>query len=259
MLRGRRLTHAETARREDCYNFADVCCRPGKWKEGVMTASDHPDHVAELTAREFNRRIADPDVFCGGGSAAALACAGAAASALLVFRLSFRRKSNVARRDEIGIGIETIEQLIDDFYAAADADIAALQALLAAQRAARATGDNDQYIAALEHAAITPIRIAEQVGELLAVIVPHLPIASRFTISDLGAAATIAEGAARGALLTAEVNIGLLEENPASAEIAARLQHRWDAALEQSTSRTAEIERATRAAVRTTTRNEEAK
>ncbi len=214
-----------------------------------MTTSDQPDRVAALPAREFNRRIADPDVFCGGGSVAALACAGAAASALLVFRLSHRRRSNAQRRDEISAAIDTTERLIDEFYAAADADIASLQDLLAAQRMAKQTGERAPYYAALERAARAPIHIAEMVGELLDVIVPHLPVASRFTISDLGAAATIAEGAARGALLTAEVNIALLSDDPTSASTAADLRRRWDAALARVTTVTAAIERETRAAV----------
>lgn len=214
-----------------------------------MTTSDPMIPVAGLPAREFNRRIADPDVFCGGGSVAALACAGAAASALLVFRLSHRRKSNASRRDEIAQAIEATERLIEGFYAAADTDIASLQALLDAQRAAKVTGDRESYYLALERAALAPIQIAEGVEELLQIIVPHLPIATRFTISDLGAAATIAEGAARGALLTAEVNIALLRDAPRSAATADNLRQRWDDTHERVTTLAAEIERATRAAV----------
>lgn len=214
-----------------------------------MMTSDQPDQVAALSAREFNQRIADPEVFCGGGSVAALACAGAAASALLVFRLSYRRKSNAERRDEIAATIAATERLIESFYAAADADIAALQDLLEAQRATKETGDRALYYATLERAALAPIHIAEQVGELLDLVVPHLPVATRFTISDLGAAATIAEGAARGALLTAEVNIALLGDDPRSAGSASQLRRRWDNIHERVTTRAAEIERATRAAV----------
>lgn len=214
-----------------------------------MMTSDHPDQVAALSARDFNRRIADPEVFCGGGSVAALACAGAAASALLVFRLSHRRKSNAPRKDEIAASIAAAERLIEGFYAAADADIAALQGLLDAQRAAKETGDRAPYYASLERAALAPIHIAEQVGELLDLVAPHLPIATRFTISDLGAAATIAEGAARGALLTAEVNIALLRDDERSASTAEQLRRRWDEIHNRVTTQAAEIERATTAAV----------
>lgn len=214
-----------------------------------MTTNDRPDYVADLSAREFNRGIADPDVFCGGGSVAALACAGAAASALLVFRLSHRRKSNATRRDDIAASINDLEMLIDSFYAAADDDIASLQELLAAQRKAKATGDWTTYYSALERAALAPIHIAEQVGKLLSIITPHLPIATRFTVSDLGAAATIAEGAARGALLTAEVNIVLLAENPESAERSEQLRQQWDDIHARVVAHAAEIEQATREAV----------
>lgn len=214
-----------------------------------MATSGRTEEVATLPAREFNRMIADPDVFCGGGSVAALACAGAAASALLVFRLSFRRKSNAGRRGEIGDAVAATEQLIEDFYRAADEDIASLQALLAAQRAVKDSEDRRPYYLALERAAEAPIVIAEHAVVLLDLVEPQLAVASRFTISDLGAAATIAEGAARAALLTAEVNIVLLQADPSSLASAIALRERWEAAHRRVVEKTAAIERATRAAV----------
>src|SRR6187402_2812226 len=93
--------------------------------------------VADRSAREFHHQIADPDIFCGGGSVAALAAAGAAATALMVMNLNVRRRSNAGRRDEILDAIATTEATIDGFHAAADLDIAILDELLVAHRAAR--------------------------------------------------------------------------------------------------------------------------
>jgi len=214
-----------------------------------MASTERWEPVSSLPALEFNRRIADPDVFCGGGSVAALACAGAAASALLVFRLSYRRKSNAARRDEINMAIAALEALTERFYADADNDIASLQALLDAQRAAKESGDRIPYFAALQRAALAPIAIAEGAIALIEHVIPHLPIATRFTISDLGAAATIAEGAARAALLTAEVNIELLRDDPASQDVADDLRARWDSARRRVSDLADDVERVTREAV----------
>ncbi|MCO5175562.1 MAG: cyclodeaminase/cyclohydrolase family protein [Thermomicrobiales bacterium] len=214
-----------------------------------MASTDRWEPVSSLPALEFNRRIADPDVFCGGGSVAALACAGAAASALLVFRLSYRRKSNADRRDEITAAIDALESLTERFYADADNDIASLQALLDAQRESRQTADRVPYFAALRRAALTPIAIAEGAIALIEHVIPHLPIATRFTISDLGAAATIAEGAARAALLTAEVNIELLRDDSDSVAVADELRARWDSARQRVSALVSDVERATREAV----------
>ena len=63
-------------------------------------------------------------------------------------------------------------------------------------------------------AAKTPSDICQHCHRLLEIIEKQLPIASRFTVSDLGAAAELAMGAIRGAILTTDVNIALLREEP---------------------------------------------
>jgi formiminotetrahydrofolate cyclodeaminase len=168
--------------------------------------------IEDIPARSFNRMIADPDIFCGGGSVAALAGAGAAATALLVMRLNAKRRSNAAIRGEIEELIIRTDALIEKFYRAADADIQQLQVLLDAQRALKHGGDRDSYAHALVRAAESPIEVAELVQELLETIKTQLDISTRFTVSDLGAAAVLADGCCRAALLTAEVNIALLAE-----------------------------------------------
>jgi formiminotetrahydrofolate cyclodeaminase len=213
--------------------------------------------IADLSARVFNQRIADPDVFCGGGSVAALAAAGAGATALLVMRLSLRRKRNAGLADEIRRDIERTERIIERCYAAADDDIARLDELLLAQRAAKTTGDRARYVTALEAAAESPIAMSEEISQLLDVVAAQLPIATRFTASDLGAAASIAEGAVRGALLTADVNIELLRDAAGSStEAVDALQRRRDAVLQHVLSEAANVERATRRMIAGETKSE---
>ena len=203
--------------------------------------------VAESSSRTFFDQIADPDVFCGGGSVAALTAAGAAATALLVMRLNVKRRSNAAIRDEIQRAIEETEADIEAFYAAADDDIAILDELLIAHRAARAGGDQAGYLTALAKAADSPIRMAERIADLLATIDAQLPISTRFTVSDLGAAAVLAEGACRAALLTAEVNIALLgEADCADQDEVQQLERRTSEVRQHVVRRSASIERTTR-------------
>jgi len=183
--------------------------------------------VAKLSVEEFHALIADPDRFSGGGSVAATTAAGAAATALLVMRLNARRRTNASIRDQIEASIAATEAWIDAFHNAAQADITILNELLDAQREARDSGDRTRYLAALQHAAESPLEMAEMISELLGIVASQLPISTRFTVSDLGAAAALAEGACRAALLTAEVNIALLREaNDADQEIAAALEQR---------------------------------
>ena len=170
--------------------------------------------VADGSVRQFLDAIADPDVFSGGGSVAAVAGAGAAATALLVLRLNANRKRNAPHLNQIDDGIERLTALVDHLLKAADEDIATLQRLLEGQRISRATGEARQYADVLQEAAASPVAIAESIGDLLTVVVSQLQITTRFTVSDLGAAAVLAEGAARAALLTSEVNIALLRDLP---------------------------------------------
>jgi formiminotetrahydrofolate cyclodeaminase len=204
--------------------------------------------VADRSAREFHQQIADPDIFCGGGSVAALAAAGAAATALMVMNLNVRRRSNAGRRDEILDAIAKAEAAIDAFHAAADLDIAILDELLIAHRAAKAGGDQAGYLAALTRAAESPLAMADGIAALLETIESQLSISTRFTVSDLGAAAALAEGACRAALLTAEVNIALLgEAEGADAEAVRRLEARRSAVRANVVQRAALIEDTTTA------------
>lgn len=175
-----------------------------------------PTPIAGQVIASFLEGIADPEVFSGGGSVAAIAGAGAAATALLVMRLNVRRKANAARRDAIQAAVERTESIARELYAAADADIATLDRLLEAQRELKAGGAEQHYVAALEAAARSPLVVGELLHELLAIVDEQLAIATRFTVSDLGAAAVLAGGACRAALLTAEVNIALLRERPSA-------------------------------------------
>jgi formiminotetrahydrofolate cyclodeaminase len=167
---------------------------------------------AELSAREFNSRVADPALFSGGGSVAALVGANACALSLLVARLAQRRRINSANQVDIAAAIAAIEAHTDAFYRAADTDLVVLDNLLGAQRGLKEGSTRAGYADALCAAARSPLELAERAATLIAVIARLVPFASRFTVSDLGAAAALAGGAARAALLTVDVNVALLRD-----------------------------------------------
>lgn len=172
--------------------------------------------VAEMPASAFHQMVGDPDIFVGGGSVAALTGAAAGATALLVMRLNARRKSLKHLQSAIQDAVYEVERIVDTCQSAADEDINLLAELLDAHRHARKSGDQTGYVTALTAAAESPIRISAAVAELLAIIEAQIEISTRFTVSDLGAAATLAAGSCQAALLTAEVNIALLLEHPAT-------------------------------------------
>ena len=108
----------------------------------------------------------------------------------------------------------------------------------------------DSYLVALTNATESPLRMAERIASLLDTIAIQLAISTRFTVSDLGAAAVLAEGACRAALLTAEVNIALLAETDgADQELVRSLEARHSDVRGRVVERATLIEDVTRAKI----------
>lgn len=171
--------------------------------------------MSGLTARELNRVVSDPAVFCGGGSVAALTGSGAASLIELVLRLSSKRRANREFRESIENDLQRSHEIQDTLYQLADQDIEVLDALLIAQRAAKESEDRAGYVAALLGAANSPLAIGRECIALLEIIDAQLARATRFTVSDLGAAAALAQSAVQAVVFTAEVNLALLREERA--------------------------------------------
>ncbi|MBA2453740.1 MAG: cyclodeaminase/cyclohydrolase family protein [Chloroflexia bacterium] len=177
-----------------------------------MTAGRRGNALSRDTLQEFNRKVADPTFFCGGGSVAAISTSSSAALTLLVMRLSARRKANRECKANIERQIAELEVLQQRLYSAADSDLDVLDVLLNAQRHMKETGDRQAYQSALIAAARSPYEICRDSLQLLQMIEAQLPLASRFTVSDLGAAGALAMGAIQGAILTTDVNVALLRD-----------------------------------------------
>lgn len=154
--------------------------------------------------------------------------AAAAATGEFVVALSRRRKSLADRRDELDALLTSLQQLRQRFLDGADQDIAVLTTLLSAQsRARRAETETERARAEAEvHEALitatkTPIALSEAGIELLGILKEAVALATRFTVSDLGAAAALAQGAIEAILLMGEVNLALLAGAPEAAELRA--------------------------------------
>jgi len=216
-----------------------------------MSESEHSRSTPDdRTIGETLAGIADPGQHVGGGTAAAIAAALAAATAALVAHLSIGRKTNRDRAADIRADLDRLSALQEELLLAAHDDEAALDTLLNLYRD-RQTPEA-AMIAALEKAGQTSITIARAATEVCEIAAQQAPIASRFTISDLGAAAGIARGAVTAALLTAETNVALLRgHGPAGqrtaeplqdaiAKLQARAEHAAQAALEITRERIAQ-------------------
>ena len=183
--------------------------------------SDRQDPLVDLPARTLIAQVADPAHNSGGGVAAGLTLAAAAASAELVMTLASRKKSLEPQRPQIQSLLESIQAHRISFEDAADRDVRAFSQLVSTQRSAREIRDSDPAAAqkllqsSYVQAAMTPFEISTEALEFIRDVESGLPFASRFTISDLGAAAALARGAIEAALLTVDANLAYVDDDAA--------------------------------------------
>lgn len=176
--------------------------------------------------------LADPDRFSGGGVVAGVTLAASTATVQLVAQLAARRKSLVNHLPFLTAQLDALAELRRRFLESPDQDLSALADLLEAQRQARAAAQISKEAAEqaamdvsakLRWAAETPLRLIDDGLALLSSIEAVLPLATRFTVSDLGAAAAMARGAIEAAGLMSEVNLSLMTEGEDMEQLRKRL------------------------------------
>lgn len=191
-------------------------------KSDVEEARQAPP-LADQSLRDLVRQVADPTRNAGGGVVVGMTLAGAAASAELVLRLAVKRKSLASRRDEIANLLEKVAEARRTFEGSADEDKAAFEELVAVQRSVKQlsadqAADAEQMLNnAYVRAASVPMSLSRAALELMRNAEAGLEFASRFTVSDIGAAAALAHGALEAALLTVSANLAYVDEATAAA------------------------------------------
>lgn len=168
--------------------------------------------LTQLTVRELIERLATSDPAPGGGSAAAIAGATAAALVHMVVALSSGRP-----------GAELIEHDLEHIGAAAttwqsellnlaELDANAYQAVIEARRLPR-DGELERQARAVQVAAATreatrvPLEVVRAASEVLDLAERLAPIGNRHAASDVGVAGLLAVAAMRGAALNVRINL----------------------------------------------------
>jgi formiminotetrahydrofolate cyclodeaminase len=163
----------------------------------------------------------------GGGAAAALQAAQAAALVAMVARYSDRGEEPDARARAARI-VQDADALRLHAAALIDADMAAFGAVAAAYRLPR--GSEDEQAARREAIAAASLAAAEPPGEVIALATAVValgeelyPVANRNVITDIAAAADAARAAAATARVNVEINLAGIAEGPARAVLAGAL------------------------------------
>ncbi len=189
-----------------------------------------PDRMAELPVRQLIGRLASSAPTPGGGSAAAVVGAMAAALVEMVGALTSDRPATAADavREIAAAAAARRSELLE----LAELDASAYQAVIAARRLPRETeaerADRAVRVAEATRAATQiPLRVAEAAADVLTLAHRLAPLGNPHAISDVGVAAQLASASVRGALLNVRINLPSLSPDdplrPGAAERIDRL------------------------------------
>ena len=171
----------------------------------------------------FIEQLAAPTAAPGGGSAAAAAGAMAAALGAMVAGLSRGKKNYLQYERELSDAIARLATLREELKAAVDADAQSYKAVMAAYKAARTPGgDQNAVSAAMKAATSVPLAVAERAREVEQLAIRLGPITNPVMASDLTVARVLARAALEGALSNVEINLKSLDDADFIAEVRAR-------------------------------------
>jgi glutamate formiminotransferase/formiminotetrahydrofolate cyclodeaminase len=170
----------------------------------------------------------------GGGSAAALAGALAAALVAMVGRLTTSRKAYAAVAREFAEITSIADRLRAQFRELVDRDARAYATVMEAYKLPKHTDDEkhrrtEAIDRALLDAARVPLETARAAAQLLLLARRAAEAGNKNAVCDAGVAALLAEGALRGAVYNVEINVRSLSNRDAGLSLsraARELDHR---------------------------------
>jgi len=166
-----------------------------------------------LRASELLDRFASPDPTPGGGSAAALAGATAAALVAMVCRMPKTRTGDPVERARLDQALADARTAGDQCRRLVDEDSAAYDAVVAAYKLPRASGDEKavrkRAVDAANSVAIdVPMRTAEMCWVVLGTAQAAAENGNPNAVSDARTAAALAWAGLRGAAENVRINLG---------------------------------------------------
>ena len=173
-----------------------------------------------LRATELLDRFASPDPTPGGGSAAALAGATAAALVTMVCRMPKTRTGDPAERARLDQALADARTTGDQLRRLVDEDSAAYDAVVAAYRLPKATAEEKAsrkraVDAAVAVATDVPLRTAEMCWIVLGAAQAAAENGNPSALSDARTAAALAWAGLKGAAENVLINLGSADPSPA--------------------------------------------
>lgn len=192
----------------------------------------------EQTLQTYLDDLASANSTPGGGSAAAISGAMAAALACMVCRLTLGRQKYADVQDEIAGLLEQAEEQRRRFQQLMDEDIAAYGKLAASLKMPRETEEQRQARTealqeSLREAALVPLEMSERAVAVAQLCERVAEIGNANVLSDIAASAMLSASAGTSAAWMVRVNLKSLRDE----ETVAQLSQRLSVALDEITRR----------------------
>lgn len=181
-------------------------------------------HNRDKSLSRFSTELASTSPSPGGGGAAALCGALAAALGGMVVSLTVGKKKYEANESALRELGERAEKLREELLGMIDGDADAFAPLARAYSMPKDAPDREEVLeAALRRAAASPARIAELCCEVIEILEGCASLGSLLVLSDAASGAALAEGALSAAVVNVKVNTALMRSRNHAAALNAHI------------------------------------
>ena len=194
----------------------------------------------DKTLAHFSAELASSSPSPGGGGAAALCGALAAALGEMVVSLTVGKRKYASKESELLALGERAAVLREDLLKMIDGDAEAFAPLARAYSLPKDAPDRTEILEeALRRAAASPVRIAELCCSVIELMEGCAASGSLLVLSDAATGAALAEGALEGAVINVKVNTALMRNR----SFASALNDRMDAVRREYAARAQAVRR----------------
>jgi methenyltetrahydrofolate cyclohydrolase len=184
---------------------------------------------SDQTLSQFLDELASASPAPGGGSAAALSGALAAALVAMVCHLTIGRKNYEPVSAELESILVRAEEKRRALVELMEADAAAYADVIATYKLPKEIEEEKTVRTAaiqeaLQRAAEVPFQIAGACADLLDMVLPVAAKGNKNAASDAGSAALLAEAGLRAAMLNVQINLSLIKDEAYAQEMRQRLE-----------------------------------
>ena len=181
-------------------------------------------HNRDKSLARFGAELASSAPAPGGGGAAALCGALAAALGGMVVSLTVGKKKYASSESALRALGERAEKLRGELLDMIDGDAEAFAPLAQAYSLPKDAPDRGEILEeALCRAAASPLKIAELCCEVIEILEGCASMGSLLVLSDAASGAAIAEGALHAAVINGKVNTALMHNHNHAAALNARM------------------------------------